>query len=153
MEDIFSINNRMVQGYYVIFTKQGSNMCVGIDANNNCVLVPFEGDDSTTWIPQAISGTHLFYLIHQKTGLCAYFSEDDKIVLRNVYPTDDRCMVAAMNVKEGYVAINNWDDSLVWDAYRNSNKPYTAVNAYKWEKDNNDNQRWRFVPTTVLMGY
>jgi len=142
----------MEQGYYVIFTRQGNNMCVGLSEDQTrCVLTPFKGDDSTTWVPQLVSGTRMFYLLHQKSGLGAYFADNNLIVVRQIYSTDDRSLVCVADVGAGYVAINNMQNDRVWDAYQESNRPWTQIRGHDW--NGGDNQRWRFVPTTALVGY
>ena len=136
-------------GYYVIFSKQGSNTCIGLDSSNNLCLQTFDATKSaTTWLVEPAAGSDGFYLQHEDTGYCPHFGQDGSMPCASLDPNNTEYVIMADDVGDGYVAINNHDRSRVFDAKGAKNSVGTAIIPFRW--NGNDNQKWRFTPTAAL---
>lgn len=139
----------MSDGYYVIYTKLNDNMCLGID-DDLCVIRTFDGTPNFTWTVRAIGGSSEgYFLQHNVTGKCLHFGQQRlQVASKPTVGFGTEYVLTTDDVGDGYTALNNHDHSYVMDVYRSQTVQGTAVNAVHWNKG--DNQRWRFIPASVL---
>lgn len=138
----------MFAGYYLIFSKTGGKRCIGVDGNNLRLQGFDKSSNANTWIVNPIPGTigH-FFLEHQQTGKCARFGVTP-IQLFDFGDDPDNLEFAMVcdDCDNGYTAINNHDRTRVFDDA--GSKSDGLILPFQW--NGGDNQRWRFVSTTVL---
>lgn len=135
-------------GYYLIFSKIGGKRCIGVDGNNLRLQGFDKSSNANTRIVNPIPGTigH-FFLEHQQTGKCARFGVTP-IQLFDFSQDPDNLEFAMVcdDCDNGYTAINNHDRTRVFDDA--GGKSDGLILPFQW--NGGDNQRWRFVSTTVL---
>jgi hypothetical protein len=139
----------MQDGMYVVFVMQGSNLCLGKDDSDNCVQQSFSASsDETTWEVRSIGGSQAFFLVHYRSQKCARFNgAGNTITVAALDPNDSSFVMTVDTWGAGLVAINNSDQSQVFDVRGGSTNVGTKIDSYKW--NGGTNQQWRFVPASI----
>lgn len=151
------MSNRPESGFYLIFTAQGNNMCLGLDTTTSprrLVLQKYVPDaiPVLTWAMWPIPGSNMFYLQHFATGDCSRFesSDDQQVPVRALDPDDTEFVLGVDDVGDGNCAIKNHDLRRVFDCKEASNQEGTPIIGHKWNEGSN--QKWRFVVVDALDG-
>lgn len=130
-------------GQYVVFLKYGSNLCLGVDADSKCQIVDYNSASSAaTWNLLSVAGNPGLLLQHIDTGRYLTFGQSP-IEVKDLVPNGIEFYIVLDDVGDGFVAINNHDESLVVDA--NGDTPSAGASITPWNWNGGDNQRWRFV--------
>jgi hypothetical protein len=145
----------VLAGKYNILLKTGNALGVSADekyGNYCCVSL-----NAVVWTVTPVEGTNIFYLsyiIQQNEilidGTSARFNGDrNTITLDSLYnPREPEYAMILNDVGDGWVAINNHDETLVFDAQGDHPELGASVQGWKWNKG--DNQRWKFVPVSIV---
>lgn len=135
-------------GKYRVLLKTGNGLGMSTEGNYCCVAL-----DSEVWKVTPVQGTNTFYLTYDtyknkevSVEVTAYFDGDgNNIALAETLDLSNPEFALILNdVGDGWVAINNHDETRVFDANGDNPKLGASVQAWKWNKG--DNQRWKFVP-------
>jgi hypothetical protein len=133
-------------GKYVVFLQVESNQCLGVNGGS-CALVKYNPQSSAaTWNVRSVAGSRALLLQHVDTGLYLTFGQSPMEV-KPLDPNGTEFYIVLDDVGDGFVAINNHDESLVVDAnvhYSDQGVPTGEVTPWNW--NGGSNQRWRFVP-------
>lgn len=137
--------------------------CLGAKLNSGgtagtCVVSTFDvSKNDNTWLLVPVPGADGFlgfYLQHQASNLVANFGggENNDIQLSAFGAPDVSFFLRLDHTGDGWVAINNANDTLVVDAAGENPAVGARVVAYKWNKGHGKNQLWRFINTALLSG-
>lgn len=150
----------MTEGTYIIVlgTSSGGTdwLCLGTkikeDGTRVCCVSKYKKEaKGEEWdlvsVPGA-AGALGFYLRHRESGLVTRFGDANAILLAKIVPVEREFFIRLEHTGDGWVAINNHDNTLVMDAAGKDPTVGAVVFPNKWNKGNN--QRWRFVSTVLF---
>ncbi len=141
---------RPYQGFYFIFTKQSSSLCIGLNSSALVLKQYAPAAMDLTWCiwPIPASGDS-FYLQHLATGNCAHFIKQSAQIAVNPLDITNQTFVLHLDATaENYCVINNHNGSQVFDCKGDGTREGTQIISYPWNQGNN--QRWRFVAVGAL---
>jgi hypothetical protein len=119
-------------------------------AHGVCVSTTVSDPNGISWGIHPLFGTQMFYLVHAATGyVCSFNGGNGNILLIDQQIASGvgqnlGQLITTNDVGEGFVALNNYNLSLVFDVRGASPTPGTNVIGYGWNKG--PNQFWRMNP-------
>jgi Ricin-type beta-trefoil lectin domain-like len=152
---VFYYSNYKDNGYYNIILATSPNLCLGAALGSpvTAKVSAFPSDmprgsiwkvENVGWAPP---GAFNFQYMGGNIGpLYARFGTSP-IQIAPLEQVNEEFLLYTDDVGDGLVAINNHDRSFVMDA--NGDNPVVGAKVTPWKWNGGNNQRWRFVPTTL----
>lgn len=146
----------MTDQIVVIESGLGQGLFLGVSlaspppgAHGICVVTPVSDPNGISWGIHPLFGTQMFYLVHAATGYVCGFNGSNSIQLIDQQVASGvgqnlGQLITTNDVGQGYVALNNYNLSLVFDVRGGPPAPGTPVIGYGWNQG--ANQFWRLNP-------